>query len=94
MNNFQRYARLTLASPFIGLVHLYRVTLSPDHGPLRHLFPYGYCRHELTCSSYALQILHQRWLPIALVLIIKRVLSCNPWTKVTEEKMKTVISRM
>jgi putative component of membrane protein insertase Oxa1/YidC/SpoIIIJ protein YidD len=30
----------------------YQYTLSPDHGPLKALNPYGYCRHEPTCSEY------------------------------------------
>jgi len=31
----------------LGL-RIYQLTLSPDHGPLKHLYTYGYCRHPPT----------------------------------------------
>lgn len=78
---------------FIVLIRIYRKTVSPDHGPLRHLYPHGYCRHEPTCSSYAIDALKTRSLPVALFLIAKRILSCHPWKEVSEEKMKTMIDK-
>ena len=74
-------------------ITLYQKTLSPDHGPLQHLFPYGYCRHEPTCSEYAkIQIL-KRGAIIGSFLGFKRVLSCNPWTKVSDEKWRKLAEK-
>ncbi len=77
----------------VAAVNLYQVTLSPDHGPLRHLYPYGFCRHEPTCSEYAKDMLHKRSLPVALVLITRRILSCHPFTKLSDEKLRSVIRK-
>jgi hypothetical protein len=38
----------------------------------------GSCRLTPTCSHYAEQVLHRRPLPLALLLIVARVLRCNP----------------
>ena len=38
----------------------YQHTLSPDHGPLRALHPYGFCRHDPTCSEYGVNVLQER----------------------------------
>ncbi len=81
------------ASILSGAVRVYRATLSPDHGPLRHFFPHGFCRHEPTCSQYALNVLRDRNLFVAIGLTIKRILSCNPWTKPSDDRLKAVIER-
>lgn len=70
--------RWILASPFLLLIHLYRLLLSPMlhalTGPLG-----GGCRFQPTCSTYALEALHQHPLPKALWLILRRVGRCHPW---------------
>ena len=75
------------------MIRLYQRTLSPDHGPMRHLYPHGYCRHEPTCSNYAIQVLKTRSLPIAIFFAAKRIFFCNPWTKLSDEKMKSMITK-
>lgn len=75
----------------VAAIRVYQHTLSPDHGPLKRLYPHGFCRHESTCSSYAIDTLKTRSFPIALGLIAKRILSCNPWTPVSDERLKKVI---
>ncbi len=77
----------------VMLVRLYQRTISPDHGWLRHLYPYGYCRHEPTCSQYAISTLRTRRYPIAIALIAKRIAFCNPLTKPSDEKIKAVIAK-
>ncbi len=69
---------------------VYRLTLSPDHGPLRHFYPHGVCRHTPTCSQYASLALKREPLFRALALIVRRVISCNPWTEPSEEKLREV----
>lgn len=85
-----------LRIPASGLslcIKVYRLTLSPDHGLMRHFFPHGVCRHEPTCSGYALKVLEERNLFVAVWLIAKRIVSCNPWTKVTDEKLIRTIHK-
>jgi putative membrane protein insertion efficiency factor len=59
----------------------YQKTLSPDHGPLRHAFPNGYCRFYPSCSAYAVDALATHHLFRALGLIFWRLLRCHPWSK-------------
>lgn len=95
-NRFRKALATVLAVPatvFITMIRLYQIVLSPDHSWLRHLYPYGYCRHEPTCSSYAIDSLKHSPLPIALWKIIKRILSCNPWRKPSDAKLRAVIER-
>jgi uncharacterized protein len=83
-----RFLWLLPRSAMILLVRAYQTTLSPDHGPLRHSHPYGFCRHEPTCSMYAIQVLRERGLLIGSMLAIARVLTCNPWVKPSEMRMR------
>ncbi|MDA3874545.1 MAG: membrane protein insertion efficiency factor YidD [Kiritimatiellae bacterium] len=70
--------RWLLASPFLLLIHLYRLILSPMlhalTGPLG-----GGCRFQPSCSTYALESLHTHPLPKALWLILRRLGRCHPW---------------
>ncbi len=77
----------------VMLIRIYQHTLSPDHGPIRHFFRYGCCRHDPTCSMFAIEALKTQSFPIALFLIAKRILGCHPWKEVSDEKMKTVVAR-
>lgn len=77
----------------IFLIGLYQQTLSPDHGPLKDLYPYGYCRHEPTCSEYSKQVIASRGALIGSLLTIKRVLSCNPFAKPSDEKLRKLIAK-
>lgn len=75
----------------IGMIDLYQMTLSPDHGPLRHMHPYGFCRHEPTCSEYGKRVLCEYGVIVGTVLIAGRVLSCNPFTPPSERKFKKML---
>ncbi len=61
------------------VLRLYRATLSPDHGPLQRLFPYGYCKFEPSCSSYTYQAIERYGVIRGWWLGMLRVLRCNPW---------------
>ncbi|MSR67578.1 membrane protein insertion efficiency factor YidD [Candidatus Peribacteria bacterium] len=76
------------------LIKIYQHTLSPDHGPIRHFFLYGCCRHNPTCSMYAIDTLKTRSFPFALLLIAKRILSCHPWKEVSDNKMQSTIGKL
>jgi putative membrane protein insertion efficiency factor len=82
------------ATVSIGLIRVYQKTISPDHGFIRHFFPHGYCPHQPTCSEYAIKSLVERpWL-IAVGLIIGRIVSCNPWTKPSDERLKASVQKV
>lgn len=62
-----------LSLPFIGLILLYRVTLSPFLG--------GQCRFHPTCSIYALAA-YRAYGPVrGTVLTVARLARCHPFTK-------------
>ena len=67
----------------ILMVSAYQQTLSPDHGPLKDLSRYGYCRHQPSCSAYAKDVLRERGLVVGSVLTLRRLLTCHPWAKPT-----------
>jgi len=73
---FLNYA---LALPLRLLVWVYQKTISLDHGLVRGLFPYGYCKFYPTCSAFAATVLKQQGLK-GLPKIIHRLLSCRPGT--------------
>ena len=61
------------------LIRLYQMTLSLDHGPLRRLFPNGYCRFHPTCSQYAIDAITKHGHLKGTYLACERVLRCHPW---------------
>lgn len=77
----------------IHMIKLYQATLSPDHGPLKHLYPYGYCRHEPTCSQYAIEVLEKHGTIIGSVKTIWRLLHCTPWHKPSQQKILQVLKK-
>jgi putative membrane protein insertion efficiency factor len=78
MENLNIVSKL-LARPFVWLVVLYQKTLSPDHGPLKKHYPYGYCKFYPTCSMYAKETLEYQGVA-GLPKIFSRILRCNPFT--------------
>ncbi|MEQ8660801.1 MAG: membrane protein insertion efficiency factor YidD [Gammaproteobacteria bacterium] len=60
-----------LALPLIGLVHLYRLVISPLLAPR--------CRYLPTCSEYALEALREHGAWRGGLLGARRVLRCHPW---------------
>jgi len=60
-----------LAKPFIGLVRLYRVAISPLLGMN--------CRYQPTCSSYAIEALERFGVLRGGWLAIRRIARCHPW---------------
>jgi len=78
----------------LKLIGFYQATLSPDHGPFRHIYSYGYCRHEPTCSEYAKQMIAQRGAVAGSLLATKRVLTCTPWRRVSDKKILKTLERI
>lgn len=62
-----------LIAPFIFIVRVYQVAISP-------LLPKS-CRFTPTCSAYTIEALKVHGLFKGGFLSIKRILSCHPWGK-------------
>jgi len=88
-SNIWHLPRNAIALAITGYQH----TFSPDHGPLKSLYTYGYCRHSPTCSVYAKKAVLERGAVIGSLLAARRVLSCHPWKKLSEEKILEISAR-
>lgn len=65
---------------FLGVIQGYRYFLSPDHGLLKRLFPFGVCRFSPTCSEYMEQAVKKYgWKGFGFGL--RRIARCHPFTK-------------
>lgn len=59
-------------------IGVYQKTISPDHGPLKSVLPYGVCRFTPTCSEYMDQAVEKYgWHGV--VLGLRRILRCHPF---------------
>ncbi len=77
-----------------ALLALDQRTLSPDYGPLRHLFPFGFCRHSPTCSQYAKEQILARGAVVGSFFSLKRLLTCHPWKKLSDAKLRELAARV
>lgn len=65
----------------LKLIRLYQRTLSFDHGPLKFLFPGGFCRFNPTCSEYAYQAIVKYGVIKGGAKGLWRIMRCNPWSR-------------
>lgn len=68
---------IILGYPIVVLLWIYQKTISPDHGILKFLFPYGYCKFYPSCSMYAKEVLRKDGI-LGTPKIIRRIFSCTP----------------
>lgn len=64
---------------FINVIKIYQKTLSPDHGWLKHQYPYGFCRFYPTCSEYSIQAITHHGVLKGIILSVTRIIKCNPF---------------
>lgn len=72
----------------LSLIKGYQKTLSLDHGPLKSLFPYGYCRFQPTCSVYTYEAIDKYGVIKGGALGLWRIMRCNPWNKGGHDPVK------
>lgn len=65
----------------ISLIKFYQKTLSFDHGPLKSLYPNGFCRFYPTCSQYAIDAIEKYGIIKGGLKAAWRILRCNPFNK-------------
>lgn len=65
----------------IKVIKIYQKFFSFDHSPMKHYFPYGYCRYKPTCSEYAVAAIEKYGLILGTAKASWRILRCNPWSK-------------
>jgi hypothetical protein len=76
--------RLVLRIPRLAVlktIRFYQRIFSPDHGPLRALYPHGFCRFYPTCSAYTYEAVERWGIIRGLALGAWRILRCTPWSK-------------
>ncbi|MCU0678844.1 MAG: membrane protein insertion efficiency factor YidD [Planctomycetes bacterium] len=65
----------------ISILKIYQKTVSFDHGFLKFLYPFGFCRFRPTCSEYAINAIEKHGLAKGGLKAVWRVLRCHPWSK-------------
>lgn len=65
----------------LKLIRLYQHTLSPDHGPARHVIKGGFCRYHPTCSQYTYESVEKFGVVLGTFSGIWRIWRCNPFSK-------------
>jgi putative membrane protein insertion efficiency factor len=86
LQNIWHLPRKAIAALITG----YQRTLSPDHGLLKGLYPYGFCRHEPTCSAYAKEQILKRGVLVGGILSVRRICRCNPWSRPSPNRILAV----
>lgn len=61
----------------IFFIKIYQNTISPDHGPLREVFPLAGCKQYPSCSEYTKISLEQERLFTGLGKSLKRITNCR-----------------
>lgn len=81
---FKYYPRLVA----MKMIRLYQRTLSFDHGPLKGMFPGGFCRYRPTCSEYTYQAIEKYGFFRGTLLGMWRIVRCNPWSHGGDDPVK------
>lgn len=75
--------RIVYTSPrysLLWIIRLYQKTLSLDHGPLRRMYPQGFCPFSPSCSEYGYQAIKKYGVIMGGTKTAWRILRCHPWT--------------
>ena len=69
----------------LAMIRYYQRTFSPDHGPMKFMFPHGYCKFHPTCSQYGYESFDRHGVIKGAFMTLWRILRCNPWSKGGED---------
>lgn len=64
-----------------AVVFLYQRVFSPDHGAFREFLGTSRCRFFPSCSEYTLETLSQYGLLKGIMVSLKRIARCGPWSR-------------
>lgn len=71
-----------IKSVFLVIIRMYQRVFSFDHGFMGKIFPNTrYCKFTPTCSEYGHEAIDKYGIIKGVVLLIKRVVKCNPWSE-------------
>ncbi|MFZ2681713.1 MAG: membrane protein insertion efficiency factor YidD [Patescibacteria group bacterium] len=73
-SKLQQEVRKVAVLPIVAYQH----TLSFDHGPLKGLYPYGYCKFYPSCSEYCRQAVLKDGILKGYSKGAWRIVRCNP----------------
>ena len=59
----------------------YQHTLSFDHGPMKVLYPYGYCQFHPSCSEYCRRTVLKDGIVKGYAKGAWRIVRCNPFSQ-------------
>ncbi len=93
MRNLLRHMIDLPRNAIVFCISVYQHTLSPDHGPLKHLHAYGYCRHSPTCSQYTKEQIVKWGILIGIFLGAKQLVTCHPWRTPNEQKVMEMLEK-
>ena len=65
----------------VTIIRFYQKTLSFDHGPMKSLYPFGFCRFNPSCSEYSIQAIEKYGIFKGGLKACWRILRCNPFNK-------------
>ncbi len=88
MNRFGTFLFNIPKKVVILIIKFYQKTLSFDHGPLKNIYPHGFCRFYPSCSEYGIQAFEKYGVIKGGILTIWRILRCNPWNKGGNDPLK------
>ena len=72
----------------VFFIKIYQKTLSFDHGPLKNLYPHGFCRFTPTCSQYGIDAINKYGIIKGGLKTCYRILRCNPFNKGGHDPVK------
>lgn len=77
----KNYLDLFLAKLVVKAIKFYQKTFSFDHGPLKSLYPHGFCRFYPSCSQYGIEAVEKYGIIKGGIKTMWRIIRCNPWNK-------------
>jgi putative membrane protein insertion efficiency factor len=76
MMTAQKIIRQMATAPIV----IYQQTLSLDHGPMKAMYPSGFCPFYPSCSEYCRQSILKDGVAVGIAKGAFRILRCHPWT--------------